>query len=126
MLDMGFEPSVREIVGLCSLEGRQTTMFSATWPKEVQSLASEFLCEPVQIRVGHSSNPGDSSLHANKNVTQQVEVVHNESQKMEMLQEILNVYSAPKTVDGVLNKASSDVDKTVQKDQQVIVFVLRK
>jgi ATP-dependent RNA helicase DDX5/DBP2 len=37
MLDMGFEPQLREIADEVapSAEGRQTLMFSATWPKEV-------------------------------------------------------------------------------------------
>ena len=39
MLDMGFEPQIRKIVGQIRPE-RQTLMFSATWPKDVQKLAS--------------------------------------------------------------------------------------
>ena len=40
MLDMGFEPQIRRIVQqdnmLRSEQGRQTMMFSATFPKEIQ------------------------------------------------------------------------------------------
>lgn len=39
MLDMGFEPQIRKIVGQIRPD-RQTLMFSATWPKDVQKLAS--------------------------------------------------------------------------------------
>lgn len=39
MLDMGFEPQIRKIVSQIRPD-RQTLMFSATWPKEVQRLAS--------------------------------------------------------------------------------------
>lgn len=39
MLDMGFEPQIRKIVGQIRPD-RQTLMFSATWPKEVQKLAN--------------------------------------------------------------------------------------
>ena len=35
MLDMGFEPQIRKIVDLIRPD-RQTLMWSATWPKEVQ------------------------------------------------------------------------------------------
>ncbi|KAH8831592.1 RNA helicase [Flagelloscypha sp. PMI_526] len=42
MLDMGFEPQIRKIVGQIRPD-RQTLMFSATWPKDVQKLASDFL-----------------------------------------------------------------------------------
>ena len=34
MLDMGFEPQIREIVRRLP-RSRQTLMFSATWPEEV-------------------------------------------------------------------------------------------
>jgi ATP-dependent RNA helicase DDX5/DBP2 len=39
MLDMGFEPQIRKIIGQIRPD-RQTLMFSATWPKDVQRLAS--------------------------------------------------------------------------------------
>ncbi len=38
MLDMGFEPQIRKIVSQIRPD-RQTLMFSATWPKDVQKLA---------------------------------------------------------------------------------------
>ena len=49
-LDMGFEPQIRRIVQRCP-DQRQTLFFTATWPREVRSLASEFLAEPVVICV---------------------------------------------------------------------------
>jgi ATP-dependent RNA helicase DDX5/DBP2 len=39
MLDMGFEPQIRKIVSQIRPD-RQTLMFSATWPKDVQKLAA--------------------------------------------------------------------------------------
>ncbi|KAF8821747.1 DEAD (Asp-Glu-Ala-Asp) box polypeptide 17 [Cardiosporidium cionae] len=52
MLDMGFEPQIRKIVSQIRPD-RQTLMWSATWPKEVQILARD-LCreEPVHINIG--------------------------------------------------------------------------
>lgn len=44
MLDMGFEPQIRKIVSQIRPD-RQTLMFSATWPKDVQKLAN------VSIRI---------------------------------------------------------------------------
>lgn len=41
MLDMGFEPQIRRIMSQVRSD-RQTLMWSATWPREVQRLALEF------------------------------------------------------------------------------------
>lgn len=46
MLDMGFEPQIRDIVerrDMPTVGQRQTMMFSATFPKEIQLLARDFL-----------------------------------------------------------------------------------
>eukprot|EP00408_Alexandrium_pacificum_P062407 CAMPEP_0171177072 /NCGR_PEP_ID=MMETSP0790-20130122/12055_1 /TAXON_ID=2925 /ORGANISM="Alexandrium catenella, Strain OF101" /LENGTH=609 /DNA_ID=CAMNT_0011641967 /DNA_START=46 /DNA_END=1875 /DNA_ORIENTATION=- len=57
MLDMGFEPQVRQIVertglGRSSAFPRQSMMFSATFPREVQHMAQDFLQDYVFITVG--------------------------------------------------------------------------
>ena len=55
MLDMGFEPQIRRIVersGMPSKSARQTLMFSATFPPEMQKLAADFLRPYVWIGVG--------------------------------------------------------------------------
>ncbi|RKP21535.1 DEAD-domain-containing protein [Rozella allomycis CSF55] len=51
MLDMGFEPQLRKIVEQIRPD-RQTLMWSATWPKEVQALARDYMKEYVQVNVG--------------------------------------------------------------------------
>jgi ATP-dependent RNA helicase RhlE len=51
MLDMGFLPDVRRIVGRCP-EKRQTLFFSATIPAEIASLASWALKDPYKIEIG--------------------------------------------------------------------------
>ncbi|XP_060765550.1 probable ATP-dependent RNA helicase DDX4 [Neoarius graeffei] len=46
MLDMGFEPDMRKLVnspGMSPKEERQTLMFSATYPEDIQRLAADFL-----------------------------------------------------------------------------------
>lgn len=67
MLDMGFEPQIRKIVDQIRPD-RQTCMFSATWPKEVQRLASDYLRDFIQVNIG------SMELTANVNITQIVEV----------------------------------------------------
>lgn len=67
MLDMGFEPQIRTIIEQIRPD-RQTLMWSATWPKEVESLATDFLTDYVKIIVG------SSSLSANHKILQIVDV----------------------------------------------------
>jgi ATP-dependent RNA helicase DDX3X len=55
MLDMGFEPQIRRVVeqeGMPPAGHRQTLMFSATFPKEIQRLASEFMTRYIFLSVG--------------------------------------------------------------------------
>jgi ATP-dependent RNA helicase DDX5/DBP2 len=67
MLDMGFEPQIRKIVSQIRPD-RQTLLFSATWPKEVQRLAMDFLHDYIQVNVG------SLDLAANHNVKQVIEI----------------------------------------------------
>eukprot|EP00750_Incisomonas_marina_P015903 INCI18790.1.p1 GENE.INCI18790.1~~INCI18790.1.p1 ORF type:complete len:457 (-),score=73.96 INCI18790.1:225-1595(-) len=68
MLDDGFAPDIKEIVGQCA-PNRQTIMFSATWPDEVKKLASQLMKDHV-VHI----NVGSLDLSANSRVTQTVEV----------------------------------------------------
>ncbi|KAJ5915917.1 hypothetical protein N7454_010824 [Penicillium verhagenii] len=68
MLDMGFEPQIRKIIGQIRPD-RQTCMWSATWPKDVRQLASDFLNDYIQVNVG------STDLSANHRINQIVEVV---------------------------------------------------
>ncbi|GAQ84450.1 ATP-dependent RNA helicase DDX5/DBP2 [Klebsormidium nitens] len=83
MLDMGFEPQIRRIVENVP-EERQTLFYTATWPREVRSIASDLLNDPVQITIGSTDN-----LVANKSITQRVEIVRTGHQKRERLLELL-------------------------------------
>ena len=85
MLDMGFIPEIRRVVeefGMPTKGSRQTLMFSATFPAEIQQLASEFLHDHIFLTVGVV---GGTTSDIQQNV---IEV--DESQKREKLQEILS------------------------------------
>ncbi|MBN1894332.1 DEAD/DEAH box helicase [bacterium] len=62
MFDMGFLPSVRKILARVPSK-RQTLLFSATFPKEIEELASEALRHPKRIAIG-LSRPAHTVAHA--------------------------------------------------------------
>ena len=55
MLDMGFIGAIRNIIKLLPTQ-RQNIFFSATMPKAVMTLASEFLVDPVKVEVTPESS----------------------------------------------------------------------
>jgi ATP-dependent RNA helicase RhlE len=62
MFDMGFLPDVRRIIKAVPVQ-RQTMLFSATFPPEVEQLASQSLKEPQRISMG-LSRPAHTVTHA--------------------------------------------------------------
>jgi ATP-dependent RNA helicase RhlE len=56
MLDLGFMPAIRRIMGRVPAK-RQTLLFSATMPQQIRKLADDFLNDPVQIAVAAASKP---------------------------------------------------------------------
>lgn len=85
MLDMGFEPQIRKIISQMRPD-RQTLMWSATWPPEVQDLARCFLTNPEHIRIG------SDNLAANAQIKQYVEFVE-EAGKFDLLVKVLSTVS---------------------------------
>lgn len=59
MLHMGFLPDIETIIESLP-KRRQTLMFSATFPREIESLAKRFQHQPVKIQIGDRSNPADT------------------------------------------------------------------
>jgi ATP-dependent RNA helicase DBP3 len=95
MLDMGFEEDVRYIISQCKPkeQGRQTAMFSATWPAAIQMIAMEYMVDPIRLYVGFESIIGsngedciDDALAANKRVEQRVEVIEDRARDQRLRQ----------------------------------------
>ena len=63
MLDMGFAPQINRIVAEVP-PYRQTLLFSATMPPEVEALARKYLRKPVVVQVGRRSQPANTVTHA--------------------------------------------------------------
>ena len=59
MLDMGFLPDVRRIVEQVSTD-RQTLLFSATLPPEIEHLASWVLRDPQVVEIGAQRTPAET------------------------------------------------------------------
>ena len=84
MLDMGFEPQIRKIVGQIRPD-RQTLLWSATWPREVQDLARDFLQDDyIQVNIG--STEAQASIH----VAQKLEQCYDDEEKIEKIKSLLN------------------------------------
>eukprot|EP00580_Thalassiosira_gravida_P017831 CAMPEP_0201657866 /NCGR_PEP_ID=MMETSP0494-20130426/959_1 /ASSEMBLY_ACC=CAM_ASM_000839 /TAXON_ID=420259 /ORGANISM="Thalassiosira gravida, Strain GMp14c1" /LENGTH=588 /DNA_ID=CAMNT_0048134777 /DNA_START=105 /DNA_END=1867 /DNA_ORIENTATION=- len=130
MLDMGFEPQIRSIMNnVPDSTKRQTLLFSATWPKEIQRLAFDFLADPVQINVG---DPNE--LNANKDITQNI-IMCDDHDKTPKLKEILTelIKSAEETKEETPKPQAAGskferkpVDLGGKKHSKVIVFVAKK
>jgi ATP-dependent RNA helicase DDX5/DBP2 len=99
MLDMGFEPQIRKIVSQIRPD-RQTLLWSATWPKDIQRLAMDFLPhDPIKVQVG------SLELSANHKIKQVVHVV-DKYDKQRYLMEALRQYT--------------------QRDEKVLIFTATK
>ncbi|EME79929.1 uncharacterized protein MYCFIDRAFT_141983 [Pseudocercospora fijiensis CIRAD86] len=103
MLDMGFEPQIRRIVegeDMPPTEGRQTLMFSATFPRDIQLLARDFLREYIFLSVGRVGSTSE-------NITQKVEYVE-DIDKRSVLLDILHTHGAGLTLIFVETKRMAD------------------
>jgi ATP-dependent RNA helicase RhlE len=63
MLDMGFAPQINRIVAEIP-PYRQTLLFSATMPPEVEALARKYLRKPLVVQVGRRSGAAHTVTHA--------------------------------------------------------------
>ncbi|KAJ1722999.1 pre-mRNA processing RNA-helicase [Coemansia erecta] len=99
MFDMGFEPQVTKIVQ-CVRPSRQTVLFSATFPRQMEALARKILRRPLEIVVG-----GRALIPPE--VTQHVEVVEADSKFVRLL--------------GILGQAFNDNPETL-----ALIFVDRQ
>ncbi|KAL2119261.1 hypothetical protein VTJ04DRAFT_6221 [Mycothermus thermophilus] len=103
MLDMGFEPQIRRIVqgeDMPPTGQRQTLMFSATFPRDIQMLAQDFLNDYVFLSVGRVGSTSE-------NITQKVEYVE-DVDKRSVLLDILHTHGTGLTLIFVETKRMAD------------------
>lgn len=83
MLDMGFSESIENIVGYCPKQ-RQTLLFSATYPKEIEAISAQYLNKPERIQV--------ESKHKSSNIQQLTIQLKNPDEKDELCHRLLASY----------------------------------
>ncbi len=62
MLDMGFLPDVRRIIDKCQ-KVRQTALFSATIPPQIETLIQWTMKDPVTVEIGERRSPAETVKH---------------------------------------------------------------
>lgn len=91
MFDMGFEPQVMKILGNIRPD-RQTVLFSATFPRNMEALARKTLSKPIEIVVGGRSVVAPE-------ITQIVEVCNEDKKFVRLLELLGNLYSTDENED---------------------------
>ena len=87
MLDMGFEPQLRDIIPKIRPD-RQVTLWSATWPKEVQRLARDLLGRDfIQVTIG------SAELTANKKIRQVIDVCDEHAKEQKLADLLLSLWN---------------------------------
>lgn len=62
MLDMGFKDDLDNILGQTP-EQRNTLLFSATMPKDVENIAKNYMTNPVRVQIGSRNQGSDNVSH---------------------------------------------------------------
>ena len=94
MLDIGFYDDIMEIISYLPKE-RQTLMFSATFPTEVEKLARQVLHNPAEVKIA-VSKPAEG-------ITQSVYILH-EEQKLPLVMQLFAggvTHNSPPVLGGV-------------------------
>ncbi|XP_061118371.1 probable ATP-dependent RNA helicase DDX4 isoform X2 [Conger conger] len=104
MLDMGFEPDMRRLVGSPGMppkEERMTLMFSATYPEDIQRMAADFLkTDYLFLAVGQV---GGACSDVEQNVTEVTQF-----SKRDLLMEFLRTTGSERTMVFVETKRKAD------------------
>jgi ATP-dependent RNA helicase RhlE len=107
MLDMGFLPDVRKIIERCP-RNRQTMLFSATIPPEIEQLCKWALRNPETIEIGQRRSPAETVTHA----MYPVDV----GQKQELLEELLRRTDYDQVL--IFCRTKNGADRVARKLQQ--------
>lgn len=80
MLDMGFQPALDAIIGYVP-EQRQTLLFSATFPRQIESIAKRIMHDPAIVQV--------EEVHDEASIKQHFYKVNDDHERLEALRLLL-------------------------------------
>ncbi|HPF74314.1 MAG TPA: DEAD/DEAH box helicase [Xanthomonadaceae bacterium] len=103
MLDMGFLPSIKRILGALPKD-RQTLLFSATFADEIKGLAAQFMRDPQQVQIAARNSVAATVQH-------RVHPVNND-RKRDLLLHLLSEDSRRQTL--VFSRTKHGADKLVR------------
>ena len=89
MLDMGFQDAIDAIIGQAP-KARQTMLFSATFPEQIQNIGKRILIDPVRVKV--------VSKHSDSIIKQAFYKVANNEERMMALRLLLQQYQPDSSV----------------------------
>jgi ATP-dependent RNA helicase RhlE len=107
MLDMGFLPDVRRIIERCP-RTRQTMLFSATLPPEIEQLCKWALRNPETVEIGQRRSPAETVTHA----LYPVDI----AQKQDLLEELLRRTDYDQVL--IFCRTKNGADRVARKLQQ--------
>jgi len=107
MLDLGFIHALRRIAGLLPA-ARQTMLFSATMPKQMEEIAASYLKNPRRVQVSPPGKPADK-------VTQEVHFIA-KAAKADLLVELLDRHRDELAL--VFGRTKHGADKLAQRLEQ--------
>lgn len=114
MLDFGFQPQIERIISNARPD-RQTAMFSATFPRNVETLAKKVLTRPIEIIVG-------SRGKISANIEQIIEVIEEDNKFLRLLK-YLGQYSDQGSIIIFVNK-QTDADNLFKELLKYSYFAL--
>merc|ERR1712060_595286 len=76
----GFQKDVEKIMSQIRPD-RQSLLWSATWPKEIQDIANRFMSDPIRVQIG------SEELIANENISQNFKQLRNDDKLNEFIQD---------------------------------------
>lgn len=115
MLDMGFLPDVRKIVEKCPRQ-RQTALFSATIPAQIETLIQWAMKNPETIEIGARRSPAETVKHVVYAVA--------DAQKKDLLLELLKSVKFDSVIIFCRTKDRADNIASLLKQKQHAVAVL--